>query len=285
MRIASHWLVHIQRCHSIEGICASKEAVQDMQSVVIGYESKNRPELNMKVYILKSGEYRQEFAGGLVRIFSPQEKRFLGLEAESKTAWFSPDLGTSDAWFPIQRILDAQQSAVHKLGTRKRDGVTLNGFLLSKESEPVRVEVWVDPDTHLPVEVIESPSTPGDPLVSHRHAILRFEFNKDISASLFSMAPPEKFRLVENGPLRPMPSFPRGIDMTKFQLKPGIGIGDLIWRDDLTAAVACFGQPSELNYNYTTNNGELHSSRGKPDGVPIDYYLVYYNAFGLALKW
>jgi len=260
-----------------------RKAVQDMRSAVITYENKSQPELNMKVHLLKSGEFRQDYASGLTRIHSPKEKRTLGLEAKSKTAWFSSDKGTSDAWFPVQRILDAEQSAVQKLGTHKRDGVTLNGFLLSTESEPVRVELWTDPDTHLPVEIIESPSTAGDPLVSHRQAIVRFEFNKEIAESLFSMTPPEKYRLVENGPLRPMPSFPRGIDMKKFQLMPGIGIGDLTWGDDLTAVVACFGPPSELKYSYTINDGEFHS-REKPDGIPIDYYLVDYNAFGLSLK-
>ncbi len=237
----------------------------------------------MKVYLLKSGEFRQEFAGGLVRIVSPQEERSLGLDVESKTAWFSPEQGVSDAWFPIQRILEAQQSAVRKLGDRKRDGVTLSGFLLSKETDPVRVEMWVDPETHLPVEVNESPSTPGDPLVSHRQAKLRFEFNKELAASLFNMAPPAEFRLVENGPRRPMPTFPRGIDMRKFQLKPGIGIGGLTWGADLPAVVAYYGPPSELLYRYTTNAGDV-VSREKPDGVSIDHVVVKYDAFGLRLR-
>ncbi len=257
-----------------------REAVQNIRSAVITYENKSQPELNMKVYLLKSGEFRQEFAGGLVRIFSPQEKRYIGMEAESKTAWFSPESVASDAWFPIQRILNVDKSAVRKLGTRERGGLTLTGFLLSRESDQVRVELWTDPDTHLPVELIESPTSPDDPLVSHRNSVMKFQFNKEIAASLFSITPPETFRLVEDGPLHPLPTFPRGIDMQKFQLKPGIGIGELTLGDDLTDVITSFGIPSELTY---TTDGKFFS-REKPEGA-IDYYLVAYNALGLKLKF
>ncbi len=259
-----------------------RTAVQEMQSVVIKYENKGQPELNMKIYLLKSGEFRQEYEGGLVRVFSPQEKRFMAMEAKSKTAWFSTENEGADAWDPIRRILGAEKSAVRKLGTRVRDGVALAGFLLSLESDPVRVELWTDPDTHLPVELVESPSKPGDLRVLHRNSTMTFEFNKEIPGALFGMKPPQSFRLVENGPLHPS-STQRHIDVEKMLLKPGVGVGELTWGADLSAVVAMFGPPSEIRYRYTTDDGKLSSST-KPDGVPIDDFSVIYSAFGLTLK-
>lgn len=259
-----------------------RTAVQEMQSAVIKYENKSKPELNMKIYLLKSGEFRQEYEEGLVRIFSPQEKRFMAMEAKSKTAWFSTENEGADAWDPIRRILDAEKSAVRKLGTRERDGVALAGFLLSLESDPVRVELWTDPGTHLPVELVESPSKPGDPRVLHRSSTMTFEFNKEIPGALFGMKPPGSFRLVKDGPLHPSPT-PRHIDVRKILLKPGVGVGELIWGADLSAVVAMFGPPSEVRYRYTTDDGKLSSSM-KPDGVSIDDFSMIYRDLGLTLK-
>ncbi|TWU00983.1 hypothetical protein [Stieleria varia] len=259
-----------------------REAVQNMQNAIITYENPNQPEQNMKVYLLKSGAFRQEFSNGLVRICSPDGERCLGLETDSKTAWYSTVEGQSDAWYPIRKIMDATRSGIQSLGTR--EGGSHRGFLVESESEPIRLEIWVDVETDLPVEVVESPATPDDPLYSHRHSTLRFKFNRDIARELLSLTPPEGYRLVNSGPSVPMPEVPHGIDMRKLELKPGLGMGGLTWGDDLGAAKKQIGPPSEVNYCYTID-GQRFQSRTKPDDASIDYILAEFDALGLTLNF
>lgn len=259
-----------------------KQVIRNMRNVVIEMESKSQPEYNQRVYLLDSGHSRQEFSKQLTFIYDPETKKSIGLDNDAKTAWLKSTEEATDVWSPIRQILEKQQSAVKALGNRRKNGRDQKGFLLTEEGSPVRVEVWIDPNSNLPTEMIESPASPKDPFVAHRHHVWRFTFNQDLEEKLFSMRVPDGYQAVTTGPDAPSASQFAASEGRNLVLRPRVGIGDIKWGASLADISERYGVPNELWFvNEATN--ELY--REKPKGVTTDGFFIRYVSANLTFNF
>ncbi len=259
-----------------------KQVVRSMRSVVIEMESKSQPEYNQRVYLLGSGQSRQEFSKQLTFIHDPATKKTIGLDNDAKTAWFQSVEQATDGWSPIRMILEKQQSAVKALGNRRKNGKDETGFLISEEGSSVRVEVWIDPSSNLPIEMIESPASTKDPFVAHRNNVWRFTFNQDLDEKLFSMSVPDGYQAVTTGPYAPSANQLAASEAVHVVLRPRIGIGDIKWGASLTEITERYGTPSELWFVDEAKN-EMY--REKPKGVASDRFFVRYASANLTFDF
>ena len=97
-----------------------------------------------------------------------------------------------------------EQKSAEKLGTRKQNGKILHGFR-HQPSEHNDFEVWVDPDTKLPVE-IELVHTQAGQIIF----LDEFEFDFDLDPSAFSTKVPGGYEM-ENLTLDYRPVEPKEI--------------------------------------------------------------------------
>ena len=101
---------------------------------------------------------------------------------------------------PLKVIREDSPTRTRELGERKIGGKTARGYLvpLSIGDPPRRHDwqVWVDPETDLPLEIGYDVDDHKQPRTTTILRFSNFRWNVDLDPKLFDPAPPEGFREV-----------------------------------------------------------------------------------------
>jgi hypothetical protein len=162
----------------------------------------------MQVYHLNLQQRRQEVENGDIHIIDMRGEDAITVElkpAEMK-ATVTKLLGFGPKNDPdiIDMVKRFEQESTERLGTKKVDGKTLQGFRY-KPNEYNDFTVWVDPDTKLPVEIELKHPTVGQTLYMDQ-----FEFDFDLDESAFSTDVPDGYE-IENLTLDYRPVEPKEV--------------------------------------------------------------------------
>jgi len=159
-----------------------------------------------KVTYLAPSRHRIEDPAGSIHIIDTQTKKTIYLNTKLKEALVmrsqgarnitslspAPLVKTLHDHFRSDRVID---EGVHELGKREIDGIMAIGLRSAMNGEIV--EVWVDPKTHLPLEVRVRLVIPSH-LVNGKKAIMwnvmtNFEYNVKVDESLMAMKVPDGY--------------------------------------------------------------------------------------------
>jgi hypothetical protein len=110
-------------------------------------------------------------------------------------------LADSDAEYLDEEQLNGRKTLVYKV---KKFEVQPGRDLKDTET----VKVWIDSESHLPVQVLIETWLPGNariPPIINRQVMSNFKWNEPIDPKLFSMEAPEGFEVVNNQPVSTEP--------------------------------------------------------------------------------
>jgi hypothetical protein len=162
----------------------------------------------MEVYHLNLQQRRQEVEDGSVHIIDMRGENAVIVELypDQKKAIVTTLLGFGPKQDPdlIEMVKRYEQESPERLGTKKVNGKTLQGFR-HKPNEYNEFTVWVDPDTKLPVEIEINHPTVGQTIF-----LDEFEFDFDLDESAFSTEVPDGYK-VENLTLDYRPVEPKEV--------------------------------------------------------------------------
>ncbi|MFV1968501.1 MAG: outer membrane lipoprotein carrier protein LolA [Pirellulaceae bacterium] len=152
--------------------------------------------------------------GVMVVLTDTKRGRLLALNTRKKVAGFQSAVrglgdhlhSSSRRWPSPRGFLDylagIAASAVESLGEQQIAGRNLVGFELPRDQFAqdcgLRLCIWVDPRTQLPVRFEMVPDDPDDLAASFLQYIITFTFNKRLDDSLFQLTVPEGYRVLED---------------------------------------------------------------------------------------
>lgn len=147
----------------------------------------------MQVYHLNLQQRRQEVEDGSIHIIDLRSENPVTIELypDQKKAVVTNILGYGPKKDPdiIEMVKRFEQQSTEKLGTKKLDGKTLQGFR-HKPNEYNDFTVWVDPVTKLPVEIELIHTKAGQTIFMDQ-----FEFDFELDESAFSTEVPEGYEV------------------------------------------------------------------------------------------
>ncbi len=147
----------------------------------------------MQVYHLNLQQRRQEVEDGSIHIIDMRSENPITVELypDQKKAVVTNILGFGPKEDPdiIEMVKRFEQQSTEKLGTKKLDGKTLQGFR-HKPNEYNDFTVWVDPATKLPVEIELIHTKAGQTIFMDQ-----FEFDFELDESAFSTEVPEGYEV------------------------------------------------------------------------------------------
>jgi hypothetical protein len=162
----------------------------------------------MVVYHLNLQQRRQEVEDGSIQIIDMRGENGIEVQLypDQKKAIVTTLLGFGPKQDPdlIEMVKRYEQESPERLGTKKVNGKTLQGFR-HKPNEYNEFTVWVDPDTKLPVEIEINHPTVGQTIF-----LDEFEFDFDLDESAFSTEVPDGYK-VENLTLDYRPVEPKEV--------------------------------------------------------------------------
>ena len=183
----------------VENLTNARTARFDMTVRVTG-----QPEQTMKAYYLRPSHFRQELANGYVNITDWAAGKMIGLDPQSKQATVINLSHVSDDarhrsqmnQFELTRDLlriaiDDPNIEVESLGEQRLDSRRTIGFRLCTQTQPMTV--WVDPETKFPVQIETTMVGPPETHIMMSH----YEFNIELDESLFDVAVPQGYEMVE----------------------------------------------------------------------------------------
>lgn len=245
-----------------------QEALRQVETAVDVIEFPRTPWLNQTVlYRNDSDVVRVEWPNGIVSLHDVPHGRALVVNPKTKTVrpgdgWLgagtvnTPDPSATPREF-LDKLAQIEQSAVTKLGERVLDGRRLVGFGLPRddfaEREHMLCQVWVDPQTRLPVRFELLPEDPGDWVGSYRQYTQTFTFNQSLDASLFRFTPPDGYTVLPKGceveyrERFPLP--PQDPQLASPVIEPGVGIGGARFGMSIEEVVAVLGRPDDATYH------------------------------------
>ncbi|RKY07141.1 MAG: hypothetical protein DRP66_07365 [Planctomycetota bacterium] len=152
------------------------------------------PELPaMQVYHLNLSQRRQEVEDGSIHVIDMRGEVAIAVELypDKKKATVTKLIGFGPRKDPdiIEMVKRFEQESTEKLGTKKKDGKTLQGFR-HRPNEYNDFTVWVDPDTKLPVEIELVHTGQGQTIF-----LDQFEFDFELDPSAFSTDVPDGYEV------------------------------------------------------------------------------------------
>jgi hypothetical protein len=222
--LAASVLATVASAISVLGILAGQstvyahvaERVEQLNSLVcrvqwVGDKWPDRidGELGQKVTYLAPSRYRIEDSAGGIHIIDTQDNKAIYLNSTSREALVIqghaadamvlsspvPLVKALRDHFRTDRVID---EGVHELGEREIDGVPAIGLRSAMAGQVV--EAWVDPTTHLPLEVrvrLVIPShLAGGKKASMWRVMTAFEYDVEVDDALMAMKVPEGYTTI-----------------------------------------------------------------------------------------
>lgn len=232
-------------------------ALQAVSSVVGKAHYPNAPQNDELGYLSTDHTtLRAELPGDLVVILRPNGER-LTLNEREKIAVLSEGQEPVEDTTVRNMLLELSnlpEQNVRSLGEKEIEGRKLAGFQIPTQLRPglakhVETRLWVDPKTNLPVIKEQVPIDPNDPIGQILQVTITYELNKPLNDSLFSMSPPDGYRVVRDMDEFPLPGpiFPKGMDAKSLLIEPKKGIGKAEFGMSLTEVIASIGFPDWID--------------------------------------
>lgn len=147
----------------------------------------------MQVYHLNLQQRRQEVENGDIHIIDMRGEEAITVELypDQKKAIVTKIIGLGTRHDPdiIEMVKRFEQESTERLGTKKVNGKTLQGFR-HKPNEYNDFTVWVDPKTKLPVEIELK-----HPMAKQTIYMDQFAFDFDLDESAFSTDVPDGYEV------------------------------------------------------------------------------------------
>ncbi|HCO93041.1 MAG TPA: hypothetical protein DIU00_03675 [Phycisphaerales bacterium] len=185
---------------SIDGASVAWSQVVEQLSSHTKYKCRQRvvreqgPQIpTMQIYHLNLQQRRQEVEDGSIHIIDMRSENPITVELypDQKKAVVTNILGFGPKKDPdiIEMVKRFEQQSTERLGTKKVNGKTLQGFR-HKPNEYNDFTVWVDPATKLPVEIELKHPTAGQTIFMDQ-----FEFDFELHESAFSTEVPDGYEV------------------------------------------------------------------------------------------
>jgi hypothetical protein len=185
---------------SIDGASVAWSQVVEQLSNHVKYKCRQRvvreqgPQIpTMQVYHLNLQQRRQEVENGSIHIIDMRGENAITVELypDQKKAVVTNIIGLGPRKDPdiIEMVKRFEQESTERLGTKKVNGKTLQGFR-HQPNEYNDFTVWVDPATKLPVEIEIKHLNRGQTLF-----LDDFAFDFDLDPSAFSTDVPEGYEI------------------------------------------------------------------------------------------
>ena len=184
------------------------------------------------------------------------QQKQIAIDRTKKAAEITPVYnidGLQKRWQKMIKLLRNVDSNAQTIGDMKIGDKMCTEFLV--QSEFGKVFVSIEKTTRLPVQ-IKAPAEDGDP---YETLVEQFVFDQPLDLSLFSLEPPEGFKLtVIEGK--------QATDDSFLELSPGSHLGDAKFGMTLEQVVAALGQPDKISDVASTtfakdSNQKLYSIR------------------------
>jgi hypothetical protein len=245
-------------------------AIQRTKTAMIVAEFSKTPWMNHRIlYRSDSDVVREEWPNGEVCLRDAKHGRYVVINPKKKTmrdqdfgsiaAGLMPGVGSfSTARELLDYLATIEQRATSRLGSRELDGRTLFGFALPRNTFAKNVhmlcQIWVDPQSHLPVRYEFLPEDPSDLPAGFLHGTLTFTFNQPLDSSLFQFSVPQDYTVLRDESLYMpylslLPPPPKDKKLASPVVVPGVGIGDAKFGMRLEDVLAALGTP-DLASNY-----------------------------------
>jgi outer membrane lipoprotein-sorting protein len=237
-------------------------ALREIKTAIIESRYPDNPNVNHRVLVSSAHDlFRMETKNGVVVIQS-REGKTLTLNTKLRIAQMTPGAGFGlEGEEPSPRGLllslqEVQKNAVKSLGKKSFDGRELVGFEVPAGYHTRRY-IWVDPESHLPVREEVTPLEPTKP-VSEKiiqterplRSVVTYQFNVELSDALFSLDPPEGYKLVDSAdfqvPGMELPNRPVDFNASNYVITPGQGIGAVRFGMTTQQVIAVLGKPDSF---------------------------------------
>jgi len=234
----------------------------------------------MEIAYKEPGHTRIVVAGGTISIGDYAQKKGLTINPPMKefTEIDLSNLSTGhlDIGLMIEKLRTLPDRADEELGEREMDGQTLRGFRVTEDNRDK--SVWVDSETGDLVR-IESDTEFGDGL-SASIVLTDFQFNVDLDDSLFSLTPPDGYKLVKK--LHPAGKVGRllsavNMDRILKACRKYVNEHDGQWPDSLQVLTK-YGVDKETFVNPRQPGRDVGYVYLKPPASPSESRIVLYEA-------
>lgn len=192
---------------------------------------------------------RNEMPDGRVFLYDQDSGRAIQLDPARKQAvTFVMSTQPADVQEQIRRL--GADPNLKSIGQREIEGRRLLGFsgtvTLPATTETQHLEVWVDPDSRLPVQIAEVPANGPAKTV-----LTDIRFDLPLDDSLFILSPPAGYQVMDLGglsrdELKPPPTTEEASALT---LKPGTGIGEARFGMSREEVERALGRPEVVQAN------------------------------------
>lgn len=218
---------------------------------------KKTPEIE-KVLLLAPSTVRIEMANGSYSLLDPKRARSIAVDPNKKQvirfegmANIPPEMQQMNFYEFFRNI---QSKAVSELPAKEIEGKKLPGFRVErevshpmlKEKQTVKLNVWVDPRTKLPVQIEELFPDPEN-LEKLRVTVVmdQFKFDEPLDQALFSFDPPEGYAVQSFGAEKLLPPIE---DKTLQQpvLTPKVGLGPVKFGMSREEVEKLLGKPEKV---------------------------------------
>ena len=232
------------------------QAIQNIQSAIVDFEHPDRPHHNRRVlYRRDTNKVRVEYPNGFAWVSDGPQGRCLVLDEHKKTAQVVPGFREEfSAAEHLDEMASLDRDAVEPVGQRTVDGRILIGFrVMQRKTDPkkgMRDTIWVDLETRLPA--IREYTRPATKLEKPSTFRQFYTFNEPLAPELFSMTPPDGYRLVSSDApgiaSMPKPALPAAGLPAGPTLKPRVGIGEVTFGMSVEQIVKVLGKADQISY-------------------------------------
>ena len=165
-------------------------------SILTGTPVENMPTLRSQMVFKEPGLIRTTTPDGYINVIDWTQNKGISIlptkeqyiEFEASNLEHDPE---NDSFVVIEKLRSLPYEADEALGEKEIDGRVLQGFSVVKDD--MITTVWIDPESTELVRVeIDYSNSPGMNTI-----MTDFQFNVELSDSLFSLTPPEGFTPVQ----------------------------------------------------------------------------------------
>jgi outer membrane lipoprotein-sorting protein len=218
--------------------------------------------------------FRADMPDGTYTIMNPTKGESLCVSPREKKATVMVGLRSQPNAYEMVRNIVQEQS--ERLPDEMLNGRKTNVFRVNM-SEALRkqqmhgermppMKVWVDPETKLPVRM--------EPIPSDKTAFYDLEFDRPLDPALFSMTPPEGYKVTTEGIATKWAPAPDKAELLSPEVKPGVGLGPVKFGMSKDEIIALCGKPDDVQEKHgAINVGYL--SRGYAFSVPPTHGGLY----------
>lgn len=186
----------------------------------VTHTAGDQQEITWTVKVLGGGLCRVEQPNGIYLIFDVKGKRIMEVDPHESKVRVTRNVPVPRNFDVISTLSNVKTLAVErqpKLSNREIDGKNATGIVI--EENGVRFDVWIDPATHLPLEMQRRGTSNRENASPVAETWSDFRFNEPLDKSLFAFEVPKGFAVDTRqspGPTkRNSPSYGFGPEGTK----------------------------------------------------------------------